>query len=126
MCAPELCDGFMFSYLLFCIDITHPIPDLTGYITEGQIYVDRQLHNRQVFALAWAFAINFEILILVQNVIWSHISLEDYDNYVDRNSNYQNRNSMTFLVRVFMPVSFKDLACFQTNMKFWFTREKNY
>lgn len=28
-------------------DITHPIPDLTGYITEGQIYVDRQLHNRQ-------------------------------------------------------------------------------
>lgn len=30
-------------------DITHPIPDLTGYITEGQVYVDRQLHNRQVF-----------------------------------------------------------------------------
>mgnify|MGYP001181968220 CR=1 FL=1 len=29
-------------------DITHPIPDLTGYITEGQIYIDRQLHNRQV------------------------------------------------------------------------------
>jgi len=29
-------------------DITHPIPDLTGYITEGQIYVDRQLHNRQI------------------------------------------------------------------------------
>jgi F0F1-type ATP synthase alpha subunit len=27
-------------------DITHPIPDLTGYITEGQVYVDRQLHNR--------------------------------------------------------------------------------
>jgi len=32
----------------FCADITHPIPDLTGYITEGQIYVDRQLQNRQV------------------------------------------------------------------------------
>merc|ERR1711935_970796 len=29
-------------------DITHPIPDLTGYITEGQIYVDRQRHNRQI------------------------------------------------------------------------------
>jgi V-type H+-transporting ATPase subunit B len=29
-------------------DITHPIPDLTGYITEGQIYVDRQLHNKQI------------------------------------------------------------------------------
>merc|ERR1711981_1173421 len=26
-------------------DITHPIPDLTGYITEGQIYVDRALHG---------------------------------------------------------------------------------
>ncbi|RRT49588.1 hypothetical protein B296_00046653 [Ensete ventricosum] len=32
----------------FCTDITHPAPDLTGYITEGQIYIDRQLHNRQV------------------------------------------------------------------------------
>merc|ERR1711968_204483 len=30
-------------------DITHPIPDLTGYITEGQIFVDRTLDNRQVY-----------------------------------------------------------------------------
>lgn len=30
-------------------DITHPIPDLTGYITEGQLFIDRQLHNRQVY-----------------------------------------------------------------------------
>ncbi|KAI5172542.1 V-type H+-transporting ATPase subunit B [Nematocida sp. LUAm3] len=30
-------------------DITHPIPDLTGYITEGQIYVDRQMHNRLIY-----------------------------------------------------------------------------
>lgn len=30
-------------------DITHPIPDLTGYITEGQVYVDRQLYNRQIY-----------------------------------------------------------------------------
>jgi len=30
-------------------DITHPIPDLTGYITEGQIYLDTQLHNKEVF-----------------------------------------------------------------------------
>jgi len=27
-------------------DITHPIPDLTGYITEGQIVVDRDLDSR--------------------------------------------------------------------------------
>ena len=30
-------------------DITHPIPDLTGYITEGQIYVDRALNRKGVF-----------------------------------------------------------------------------
>jgi len=30
-------------------DITHPIPDLTGYITEGQVFVDRQLYNRGVY-----------------------------------------------------------------------------
>merc|ERR1712137_1224281 len=30
-------------------DITHPIPDLTGYITEGQIYIDRSLHNRNIY-----------------------------------------------------------------------------
>jgi len=30
-------------------DITHPIPDLTGFITEGQIYIDRHLHNKQIF-----------------------------------------------------------------------------
>jgi len=30
-------------------DITHPIPDLTGYITEGQIFVDRNLHNRGIY-----------------------------------------------------------------------------
>jgi V-type H+-transporting ATPase subunit B len=30
-------------------DITHPIPDLTGYITEGQIFIDRQLHNRRIY-----------------------------------------------------------------------------
>ncbi len=30
-------------------DITHPIPDLTGYITEGQVYVDRALNRKGVF-----------------------------------------------------------------------------
>lgn len=27
-------------------DITHPIPDLTGYITEGQIVLERSLHQK--------------------------------------------------------------------------------
>lgn len=30
-------------------DITHPIPDLTGYITEGQIVLSRQLHRKGLF-----------------------------------------------------------------------------
>ncbi len=30
-------------------DITHPIPDLTGYITEGQIVLDRALHAAGVY-----------------------------------------------------------------------------
>ncbi len=30
-------------------DITHPIPDLTGYITEGQIVLDRALHTDGVY-----------------------------------------------------------------------------
>lgn len=30
-------------------DITHPIPDLTGYITEGQIVLERQLHGQAIY-----------------------------------------------------------------------------
>lgn len=30
-------------------DITHPIPDLTGYITEGQIIISQELHHKGMF-----------------------------------------------------------------------------
>ena len=30
-------------------DITHPIPDLTGYITEGQIVLSRDLYNQGIY-----------------------------------------------------------------------------
>ena len=30
-------------------DITHPIPDLTGYITEGQLVLSRDLHERGIY-----------------------------------------------------------------------------
>ncbi len=30
-------------------DITHPIPDLTGYITEGQIVLDRSIYQKTVY-----------------------------------------------------------------------------
>lgn len=47
------CLQYVVSFALqtcsYVTDITHPIPDLTGYITEGQIFVDRQLHNRQIY-----------------------------------------------------------------------------
>lgn len=30
-------------------DITHPIPDLTGYITEGQVYIDKNMHKKNIY-----------------------------------------------------------------------------
>ena len=30
-------------------DITHPIPDLSGYITEGQIVISRELHQQGIY-----------------------------------------------------------------------------
>ncbi len=30
-------------------DKTHPIPDLTGYITEGQVIVSRELHRKGIY-----------------------------------------------------------------------------
>ncbi|KRT36169.1 V-type sodium ATPase, B subunit [Acetomicrobium hydrogeniformans ATCC BAA-1850] len=30
-------------------DLTHPVPDLTGYITEGQIVMDRELHGKGIY-----------------------------------------------------------------------------
>ncbi|MEM0312379.1 MAG: V-type ATP synthase subunit B, partial [Thermoplasmatales archaeon] len=30
-------------------DMTHPIPDLTGYITEGQIFLSRDIHRKGIY-----------------------------------------------------------------------------
>jgi len=46
------CNGTITQFPILTMpndDITHPIPDLTGYITEGQVFVDRSLHNRQIY-----------------------------------------------------------------------------
>ena len=40
-------------------DITHPIPDLTGYITEGQIVLDRNLNGQSILSTDQCFAIAF-------------------------------------------------------------------
>lgn len=30
-------------------DISHPVPDLSGYITEGQIVLERELHQKEIY-----------------------------------------------------------------------------
>ncbi|MEM1981963.1 MAG: hypothetical protein QW788_05350, partial [Candidatus Hadarchaeales archaeon] len=30
-------------------DITHPVPDLSGYITEGQLVMERELHRKGIY-----------------------------------------------------------------------------
>ena len=55
---------FVYCILYFCYlytDITHPIPDLTGYITEGQIYIDRKLHNGGVYPPI-KFSLNYVLI----------------------------------------------------------------
>lgn len=44
-------DGSLTQLILLSMpddDITHPIPDLTGYITEGQIVLSRDMHQRGI------------------------------------------------------------------------------
>ena len=45
------CDGSITQLPIVTMpndDITHPVPDLTGYITEGQIVFEREMYNRGV------------------------------------------------------------------------------
>ncbi|KAL4574768.1 hypothetical protein LXL04_021606 [Taraxacum kok-saghyz] len=58
-------------------DITHPTPDLTGYITEGQIYIDRQLHNRQIYPPKYQEIVNklFNLAQLFQVDIYINLYL---------------------------------------------------
>jgi len=65
-------------------DITHPIPDLTGYITEGQIYVERQLHNRQVISCFYCF-LNF----------WT-----GFDTNTNKNKDLSTDQCVAFIVEV--------------------------
>jgi len=58
-------------------DITHPIPDLTGYITEGQIYIDRQLHNRQIYP-------PINVLPSLSRLMKSAISKDEHGNAMTR------------------------------------------
>lgn len=68
-------------------DITHPIPDLTGYITEGQIYVDRQLHNRQVYP-------PINVLPSLSRLMKSAIGLKDNGDMMTREDHPDVSNQM--------------------------------
>jgi V-type H+-transporting ATPase subunit B len=46
------CNGTITQFPILTMpngDLTHPIPDLTGYITEGQIFVDKGLHSKGMY-----------------------------------------------------------------------------
>jgi len=48
----EGCEGSITQMAILTMpsdDISHPVPDLTGYITEGQIVLDRDLFQRSVY-----------------------------------------------------------------------------
>ena len=69
-------------------DITHPIPDLTGYITEGQVYVDRGMHNRQIYP-----PINVlpSLSRLMKSAVGRGMTREDHDKVSNQlYSNYAN------------------------------------
>jgi V-type H+-transporting ATPase subunit B len=50
---------------------------LTGYITEGQIYVDRQLHNRQIYP-------PINVLPSLSRLMKSAISKDEHGNAMTR------------------------------------------
>ncbi len=62
-------------------DITHPIPDLTGYITEGQIVLDRKLYMKSIYP-------NINVLLslsrLMNNGIGSGKTREDHRGVADQ------------------------------------------
>ncbi len=62
-------------------DITHPIPDLTGYITEGQIVLSRELHRKGIYP-------NVDVLLslsrLMNQGIGKERTREDHRNVSDQ------------------------------------------
>ncbi|MCL4387735.1 V-type ATP synthase subunit B, partial [Candidatus Marsarchaeota archaeon] len=62
-------------------DITHPIPDLTGYITEGQIVLSRELYRKGIYP-------NVDVLLslsrLMNQGIGKNSTREDHRGVVDQ------------------------------------------
>lgn len=62
-------------------DITHPIPDLTGFITEGQIVLDRSLETSGVYP---AVSILMSLSRLMKDGIGKGFTREDHKNLSDQ------------------------------------------
>lgn len=62
-------------------DKTHPIPDLTGYITEGQLLLDRALHRKGVYP---PFNVLQSLSRLMNNGIGEKKTREDHKNVSDQ------------------------------------------
>lgn len=62
-------------------DLHHPVPDLTGYITEGQIYLDKELEFRGVYPPA---SILPSLSRLMRNGIGENKTREDHKDLADQ------------------------------------------
>jgi V/A-type H+-transporting ATPase subunit B len=62
-------------------DLHHPVPDLTGYITEGQIYLDKELDFRGIYPPA---SILPSLSRLMRNGIGEGKTREDHKNLADQ------------------------------------------
>jgi len=62
-------------------DITHPIPDLTGYITEGQIVLSRDLHRKGIYP---PIAVLPSLSRLMARGIGKGLTREDHANVSDQ------------------------------------------
>ncbi|MFX1267229.1 MAG: V-type ATP synthase subunit B [Promethearchaeota archaeon] len=56
-------------------DISHPIPDTTGYITEGQLVLNRDLHNKNIYP---PFEVLASISRLMKDAIGKDTTREDH------------------------------------------------
>jgi V/A-type H+/Na+-transporting ATPase subunit B len=79
-------------------DITHPIPDLTGYITEGQLVLSRDLHRKGIYA---PMDVLPSLSRLMKKGIGEGKTREDHSNVADQlYAAYANGREMRDLVAV--------------------------
>jgi V/A-type H+-transporting ATPase subunit B len=79
-------------------DITHPIPDLTGYITEGQIVLSRSLEKQGIYPPIY---ITTSLSRLMKDGIGKGSTREDHANVASQlYSAYAQYNSVKSLVTI--------------------------